>query len=496
MEQQEPSTYRYGPLERRGWLFGIRGTQFGVVLLGLGGAILVVNLSRSWWGALGAAAWTLTWAGLAFLPVAGRGVDEWAGVTIGYWWRRLRGRDRWHSPYPLMGYRSDEEKARVAPPPTLLGLELLEARMPTGAAGILCDRRIGTYTCLLLVRSSGFLLVDDGERQRRVEAYGAALASICREGSPVSRLQWIEQALPDAGDEPARQLVEETVVPLDSGVVASYRALLETGRPLQVEHEVLLAVTISMQRAGRMIRRSGGGDGAACKVLLNEVHGLASLLEQSELVVQGLATPRRLAAQLRIGFEPPARRWMLWRGAVRAEAEGVEEASAYPLSTEERWSWYRAEGTYHATYWVREMPRQPVGSAWMYSLMLETGSERTVTWVGEPLPPRHAHQRVVRQQVEDVATEDFKARRGFLITRREQEEHAGAERREAELVAGHGLYRYNVYVTVSATSLEQLEERCLHLEQAAARSLLELQRLVGQQAEALTFTLPLGRGLR
>jgi hypothetical protein len=101
----------------------------------------------------------------------------------------------------------------------------------------------------------------------------------------------------------------------------------------------------------------------------------------------------------------------------------------------------------------------------------------------------------VRQQVEDLATEDFKGRRGFLIGRREQEEHANVARREAELVAGHGLYRYNVFVTVSAGSLEDLEERCLQLEQASARSLLELQRLVGQQAEAFTFTLPLARGL-
>lgn len=62
-------------------------------------------------------------------------------------------------------------------------------------------------------------------------------------------------------------------------------------------------------------------------------------------------------------------------------------------------------------------------------------------------------------------------------------------------MAGHGLYRYNLYVTVSAPGPEELEERCLRLEQAATRSLVELQRLVGQQAEAFTFTLPLGRGL-
>jgi hypothetical protein len=495
MERPEDTGHRYGPLERRGWLFGIRGAQFLLVLVGLLGAVMVVNVSRSWWGALVAATWTLVWAGLAFLPVDGRGVDEWAALVVGYVWRRLSGSHVWRSAYPLLGYRSDEDQAPVLPPPNVRDVEILEVPFGNGAVGIVCDRRMGAYGCLLLVEASGFLLADDAERQRRVDAYGSALASLCREGSPVARVQWLERALPDSGDEPARQLVEEAVVPLGSGIVSSYRALLETGRPLHTEHEVVMVVQVSAARAGRQIRRAGGGDAGACRVLMDEVTGFASQLRQAELIVEGVARPRRVAAQLRLGFEPAARRWMLWRAAVRAEAEGVEEASAHPLETEEQWGWYRAGGTYHATYWVREMPRQPVGPAWLYALMLETGSERTVSWVGEPLPPRQAHQRVMRQQVEDLATEDFKGRRGFLIGRREQEEHANVARREAELVAGHGLYRYNVFVTVSAGSLEELEERCLQLEQASARSLLELQRLVGQQAEAFTFTLPLARGL-
>jgi hypothetical protein len=495
MEQREETGYRYGPLERRGWLFRVRGTQFLTAAAGPVGAVILVNVSRNLWGALAAVAWALLWIGLAFLPLAGRGIDEWAGVVAGFGWRRLSGRHRWQSAYPLLGFRSDDDRATVLPPPTLTDVEILEYPFGGSAVGIVCDRRRAVYSCLLIVHGSGFLLADDVERDRRVEAYGSALASLCREGSPVARVHWVEHALPDAGDEPARQLVEEAVVPLTSGIVSSYQALLETGRPLHTEHEVELVVQVSAERAGRMMRRAGGGDAAACRVLMDEVAGFATLLRQAELSVDGVARPRRVAAQLRLGFEPRARRSMLWRAAVNPDREGLDEASVYPLATEERWSWYRAEGTYHATYWVREMPRQPVGPAWLYALMLETGRERTVSWVGEPVPTRHAHQRVLRQQVEDLATVDFKGRRGFLISRREQEELANAQRREAELVAGHGLYRYNVYVTVSAPSPDELEERCLQLEQASARSLLELQRLVGQQAEAFTFTLPLGRGL-
>ena len=188
MEQQPPAFYRYGPLERRGWLFGIRGPQFGLVMAGVVGAVVVINSSRTWWGAVAAAAWTLVWAGLAFLPIAGRGVDEWAGVVIGYLWRRLTGRNLWQSPYPLVGFRSDEVKARVFPPPTLQGLELIEMPVSEGTVGVLCDRRRGTYSCVLYLRAAGFLLVDDLERQRRGEGYGAAPAPLFREGSPMSRV--------------------------------------------------------------------------------------------------------------------------------------------------------------------------------------------------------------------------------------------------------------------------------------------------------------------
>jgi hypothetical protein len=495
VEQKEDTGYWFGPLERRGWIFGVRGAQLGLVGAGLIGAVLFVDFSRSWWGALAAAAWVLLWLGLAVLQVEGRGVDEWAAAVSGYLWRRLLSENQWRSAYPLAGHRSDGALDIAVPPPTLRDLQILEIRTSGYPVGILCDRRLGTYTCILHVHGAGFLLADDAERQRRLGAYGSALASLCREGSPVSRVQWLERALPDMGDEPARQLVEEAAVPLDSGIVSSYRALLETGRPLHTEHEVVMVVQVSEARAGRLIRRAGGGHVGAYNVLMDEATGYADQLRRADLTVDALATPRGVAAQLRLAFEPPSRRWMRLRATVDSDVEGVAEASAYPLATEERWGSFRTDGVHHATYWVREMPRQPVGAAWLYALMLETGSERTVSWVGEPVPPRQAQQRVVRQQVEDIATEDFKGRRGFLVSRREHEEHANAARREAELVAGHGLYRYNVYVTVSAASAEELEQRCLRLEQGSARSMLELQRLVGQQAEAFTFTLPLGRGV-
>ena len=42
----------------------------------------------------------------------------------------------------------------------------------------------------------------------------------------------------------------------------------------------------------------------------------------------------------------------------------------------------------------------------------------------------------------------------------------------------------------------ELDVACAEIEQAARPANLDLRRLYGQQAEAFTWTLPLGRGLR
>jgi hypothetical protein len=69
-------------------------------------------------------------------------------------------------------------------------------------------------------------------------------------------------------------------------------------------------------------------------------------------------------------------------------------------------------------------------------------------------------------------------------------------RRESELADGHAEFRFSGYVTVGGATEAELDVACAEIEQAARQANLELRRLFGQQAEAFTWTLPLGRGLR
>ena len=95
----------------------------------------------------------------------------------------------------------------------------------------------------------------------------------------------------------------------------------------------------------------------------------------------------------------------------------------------------------------------------------------------------------------DVANQALRDKYGQVTDQRQHAEADDVTRREHELVAGHAEYRYTGYVTVSATTLTELEDGCARLESTARQAHLELRRLYGQQDSAFAATLPAGRGL-
>lgn len=167
----------------------------------------------------------------------------------------------------------------------------------------------------------------------------------------------------------------------------------------------------------------------------------------------------------------------------------------WPLAATDGWSTYRADGAWHATYWVAEWPRIPVGPDFLTPLLV--GPERiTVSVVMAPVAPDRAMREVRSARTADMADAELKARAGFLPSARRERESEGVAQREAELADGHHEFRFSGYVTVSADDPEQLSAACAATEHAAQSARIELRRLFGRQAEGYTWTLPLGRGLR
>jgi hypothetical protein len=496
-----PAAYRFGPLEHRAFLAGLRLGQVGVLAGGAAASLGIAATVRS----VRAVAPAVLVAGLAlataFVRLGSRTPERWLPLVVRHLWRLLRGRDRFVSEAPLLGHTL-RGGPPVAVPDTLRGVSLVTvasaASLPPGVPpgiGMLKDARRGSYTGVLQVRGRAFALLDGEDQARVVDAWATTLASFGRDRCPVRRLQWVERTLPDAGEEAARHLGESVRRSFADEAVRAYLELIEENRPAAQRHEVFVALQVDRSRAAPGLRQHSDPDVGAYVVLSRELEALAGQLQAADLDVEGALPPRALARAIRLTFDPAAAIGLALRAA-NLGTSGVPPASIWPLATTTGWSRYRVESAWHTVYWVREWPRTPVGPDFMAPLLLQTRALRTVSLVMEPVPPQRAKREVEAARVADASDEQVRRRAGFVTSARRQREQEHVLARERELADGHSDVRFSAYVLVSAASPEELERACTEVEQQAAQARLELCRLHGDQDVAFTYCLPLGRGLR
>jgi hypothetical protein len=496
-------TYAFGPLERRGLLGPVRGGQALILALGLLCAIALLDRHPSPAGALGA---VLTVGGActaSFAPLAGRSIQEWLPVAWVFMGRRLTGRARFRSPAPRQGAVlmsatgwSRPERSAPAPvtPPQLRGVRITELPYRQHTLGVLSEQAGRRLTAVLGCRVLAFSLLDPEAQERRLARWGLVLSATA--GTSVRRLQWIERTAPAQGDELARWLHSErdpALPPRGTPMVESYLELIGASTEVTQEHEILLAVQVDARRA----RGWSGRTGRDLKGQLVEATERVSRgLIEAEVEVLGALSAGQLARALRTAFDPYARGELAGRDAIDPERDGLEENDAWPVGTRERWDHYQVDGALHATFWISGWPRIEVSPMFMDALLGRSGAVRAVSVTFEPLPVERSTREVEAAITRDQADRELRHRFGQSETARQRQAQAATARREAELAAGHGEVRLTGFITVSGRNSADLRHACAEIQDHAARARLELHRLYGQQADAFTFTLPLGRGLR
>ena len=472
--------FRFAPRESRGLMLGLRPRQ--VVVLGVAAVTLVAGVAT---GPAGLAAAVLLASALTvacFVPVAGRTAEEWAPIALRWAWRGKAAR-RWR------GGPAAADSDGITLPPPLDALTILSVSADGRPVAVAADRRAGTYTAVLAVRGRTFALLEASDKARRVQAWGAALASVAREGSPIVRVQWTERTLPDDGSALRRWFTANAADP-GSPEAASYADLIAAAGPVTQTHETYLAVQLDARRARRAIRQAGGGDTGAADVLLRELRTLEGRLRSADLDITGWLPPRALGRLVRTAYEPGSRP-VLARRDGDGDRAGCDPKAAGPMAADTSWSTYRTDDAWHATYWVAEWPRMDVDADFLTPLLLHTTASRTVSVVMEPVSPRKAAREVQAARTAELADEAIREKAGQITTARRRQEHEALLAREHELVAGHGDYRYTGYLTVTAATPGELENACGEVEQAAHQSLLEVRRLYGEQDTAFAAALPL-----
>ena len=99
-----------------------------------------------------------------------------------------------------------------------------------------------------------------------------------------------------------------------------------------------------------------------------------------------------------------------------------------------------------------------------------------------------------KKKVEHISDQAQRARIGQIEDASQTAEYHDVLQQEADLAAGHGILRYTDPITITATTIEDLDDDVATLEQAAIQTNCETQLLAGQQAQAFTAAaLPLCR---
>ena len=505
MSSGEYQRYRFGPLDRRGLIGSLRPAQVILIAASLTGGVILMRTLASGTGAVAALALALLACGFCFWPISGRSAEAWLPIVGGQAVRRALGRHVQYSPSPQAGTRPKDDgrpEPIAALPEIGHELELLEAPFHGETVGVLKDRRAHVYTATLAVKVTSFGLLDRAEQETRQAGWGGVLAGLAREGTPVSRIQWLERTVPADGDEIGRYLGEawsRDTVPVDSLAMQSYLELTSTAPAVTTDHELFLCLQIDANRAWRQIKRTGGKQGVdagACAVLLRELEALAERLTAADVRVVGALRPGMLAVALRVAFDPWSRPGLARLAAADPDRDGIDEAAAWPMGADESWGIYRTDGAFHATYWIASWPRVDVGAAFLSPLLLHAQMVRAIAVTIQPISPLKAIREVEAARTSDEADRELRGRMGFMETARRRRQTEAVARREEELADGHAAVRFAGYVTVSARTMEELERQCSEVEHAAQMARLELLRLYGQQEQAFTYTLPLCRGLQ
>lgn len=462
MTDSQIASVRFGRLERRGLLFGLSGAQLALV----GTALMIVVGAGFLNGPAGVLLSGPAWAAVAawaLVPVGGRPAVEVTPTASAWLLRRM-----------------SRTSTVLAPPRSETDRDWLDLPGIPGRLRIGTDDRTsaalirpawpgsGTVTAIAAVRGRGFLLEDAAAQDRLVAGWGRLLASLAQVPG-VAGAQVLHRCTPSAGHDVRRWWATQARAdaPWARGVLADVMADLPDASRMQP----LIAVAF---RPGR------GKDVDAVLGSLRE--GIAS----AELDFHGWLTATHVRRVIRDSYDPGA--------SLRSSEPGA--AGCAPMGIAESWAHVRTDSAFHAVYWVSEWPRSATHQGFLRPLLLAPGSRRTLSLSATPLQPGKALREIRRTRAEQTADAMTRARIGRVEDEVTRAASAELDRREEDLVAGHGDLRFVGLLTVSACTLDELDEECAAAETAAAQAGCELRRLVGQQVQGFAAAaLPLARVL-
>jgi hypothetical protein len=482
--------------ERRGFFLGLKWYQLLIVVGG--GAVAVVASATS--GPVGLFTSGPLWLGLMLLGLLQYSripYPVWAKQIALFFYRAAAGQTRF-----LARPAAAQLAGRLALPG---GLGNLEIRTTASGECFIVDRHGREAIAVLRCSTRSFALLDADDKAWAVQAWSRVQAGMAQRPG-VARIAVQDYTVPY----PSSALWEfyrGNAMPARTGEKATwgqraYEDLLGAAGST-MSHELLVAVVLDTSKARRRIRESGGGLLGLERVLRLEVEAMQTSLGTHSVKVEEWVGEPGLFGIIRGAFDPAAS--LSARAPVVAAPPSAEPASGEKetydrhgaMAVEEHWTYLRTDTGFHQTFWIAEWPRQKVFPGFLHPLIYVGEFRHTFTEIIRAVPTAEALRDIRSAQEAHETRRRINARFDRPLTREQKAEEEEVIQREEEIVAGHGDVRPAAYMTVTATSLEDLARYRQELESAAAGAFVELRLLYGQQwAAFVAGGLPLGRGLR
>lgn len=482
MSDGSARSYRLEPLDRSGVFLGLGVIQCVLVGGGILGAVLAISGGAP---VPLAAVPLLAGVAMSFGRVGGRAVWEWVPLLVEWSWAGLRRGRRWSAALPLW------PTADAAPaPPCLEGLEIVAVDWrSTDDLGAVRDHQRLTLTVAVPVTGPEFVVQPAIEQERLLAGWGDLLGQFAVERGVVTHLAWSDLARPAGLQEHTAWLKSQGRDAPHPEAEASYQELLQRGADATTSHEVVVTLTVARDR---LSRQGGDAEDRLSRALITSVEALLRGLRAAGLTASDPLGPRALQRLVRLRIAPHASVQGPLTGRLADRLQHVVASTAGPLAVETRWHEVRVDSAWHRTWWIGSWPRLAVAPSWLEPFLAAGGVTRAMTVVLVPVPTHQSRRRIERDLVKldsDATTREEKGRR---VDARHRRATQALLDREEELVAGYPEVAYAGLVTVSAPSLEVLDEHGEIIEQLAREHGMDIRALDARQDVAWAAALPLG----
>ena len=218
-------------------------------------------------------------------------------------------------------------------------------------------------------------------------------------------------------------------------------------------------------------------------------------LTEAALTVDAVLTAAELVTASRVRSDPSVvDRVGLLRRSLAARA-GHSAPSFGPMLVDEHVDAVQVDDSWHRSWHVAGWPRRDVPAAWLNPLMTATGSTRSITMVFEPVTPSDSDAEVDAETSKREANIESRRRKGVRVRSVDEKALDAVANRELELTQGFAEMNFVGLVTMTAPTRKAIAASGSEMELTAARSGVELQPLLAQQAAGWVSSLPLGRNV-